>query len=289
MNRNDDIELDTPKPYYYTEINKEPSKIKHPSIKNKRSSLKIVFYIILLIALIALLYICFIRTGFIQKIFYWLENDLSNMYERRKLTVLSILFFIVFMMIITGLPSQTIVCILATLIIKNIWLNFFFLTITSVFASLFIYFVVKRYFYNYLYAKLDRNLYYNVIKEESAKTPWKTAFITRILYIPTGLKDYILVMVNNPFSCFIVSSFIVHALYVIELLIVASELQSINDLFNKGKGWSEKNKSEKFSFMFGLIMVIITLAIMSYLSYWANKKVKTKTRRIDDNKIIVKI
>lgn len=283
-----DIELETPNTRYYQEVGQNSIKDSKTYSRREWSASKCFFYLISTIAALTVIYMCFIRTGVIPKFLIWLQSTLSNMYVHNKLTVLAILFITVFTMTILGLPTQTLICILATLTIKNMWLNFFFLTFTSVCASLFIYFVAHRLLYNYLHSKLHCNKYYIVIKEESLRSPWKTAFLTRILYMPTGLKDYILVMVNNPFPSFLVSSILVHCLYVVELLIVSSELKSIGELFRKGKTWGDKSSSEKFTFLFGFAMVVFTMVTMGYLSFWASKNVDRRSKVMRDNSIIVR-
>jgi len=67
-----------------------------------------------------------------------------------------------------------------------------------------------------------------VLLEESNANPWRTAFITRLIFISAGLKDYILAVIGNPFCSFIVSSFFLHTFFTLESVLIATELQEID-------------------------------------------------------------
>lgn len=270
----------------YTEVGQSAFTDNTDSSPSRKSTIFI--YLLVFIASVITFYFCFIKTGLMPRFMTWLEVTLAKMYMNGKFEVLSILFVIIFVMIVLALPCQTFICILASLIIKNVWLNFVFLTLTSVLASLGIYFLARKLIYSYLLRKLQHNKYYLVLKDEAYSSPWKSALITRIMYIPVGLKDYILVMVDIPLLTFFISSIIGHSIYISELLLVANEIKNINELFQEGKSWSDKDGSQKASFVFGITIMAFTLGFMGYLSCWAKKKVALRGNVITNTEINIK-
>lgn len=271
--------------HQYNEVTQNPISRSESSVSHRPKPNHCLFYTCITLAFMILIYIFFIRTGLIPQMISWLETTLSNMYIHNKVGVMTILFLLVFLMIVTALPSQTVICIMASLIIKDIKLNFVFLTVTSIIASISIYLIARRWFYVNIHKKLNDNKYYIVLKDESIKSPWKAALITRLMYIPAGLKDYILVMAEIPFTCYVGSAIIGHAIYISELLLVACELKDINQLFEDNKSWGQKTLGEKASFLFGLVMVVFTFGFMAYLGYWVKKKAERRHVIVEESEL----
>ena len=77
-----------------------------------------------------------------------------------------------------------------------------------------------------------------MILEENKKHPWLTAFFTRLIFISAGLKDYILAIILNPFPCFVISAFVLHAFYTAEAVLIASQFKELKSYLNDSKEWS---------------------------------------------------
>lgn len=73
---------------------------------------------------------------------------------------------------------------------------------------------------------------------ESLVHPWKTAFITRLIFLPAGLKDYILSLINNPFKSYTVSAVVLHGFFTFESVLIGLEFNEIEKFLEEKKSWS---------------------------------------------------
>ena len=276
----DAIELDTPKNSFYLPNNRKGYVLTDPKPRSSKTSIGTIIGIVIVSILV--IYLVLLKSGMGMKILESTQAHLNNLYKQNTYLYLLFVLVIQFLLMILGLPCQTWICLLCTFTLKNIMFNFIFLTFCSFVSSLFIYFIGTRYLNDWLESQLRDNKFYSVLKIESKKSPWRTAFLTRLIYLPTGIKEYLLVIIKNPFPSFAVSSLIVHAIYIIELLMISNEIEELKDFFTKKKSWSNKSTFEKASFIFVFALIILTVSFMAYISYLTTKRVEEKGKIIKE-------
>ena len=230
--------------------------------------------LVLLILIIS--YLIIVKTEIIKKIVILIYLNLSDLFHYHKLTFFVVLWFTIFAMIVLILPFKVMTCFVGIFIINNHIISFLLLLWSCVCASIFIYIVARLFIYDYVYEKIKNNDYFTIIKKEAVEHPWRTSFITRVLYIPTGLKDYILVMVDCPFKPYIISSIIVYSKYILQMIAVAYQFRNIQDLFDEENSWEHKNRFQKFVFVISILVFLIVMGLITYLGYWATQEVKKK-------------
>ena len=276
----DAIELDTPKNSFYLPKSRRGYVLTDPKSRASKTPVGTIIGIMMVSTLV--IYLFLLKSGMGLKLLETAQVHLESLYKQNTYLYLLFVFVLLFVLMIFGLPCQTWVCLLCTFTLKNLLFNFVFLTLCSFISSLFIYFVGKRYLHDWLESRLRDNKFYSVLKMESKKSPWRTAFLTRLIYLPTGIKEYLLVIINNPFPSFVVSSLMVHAIYIIELLMISNEIEEIKEFFTRKKSWSEKSTFEKTSFIFVFILIVLTVSVMGYISYLTTKRVEEKGKIIKE-------
>lgn len=279
MENKSNFEIESQSNKSYQKIESYPETVK-PSDSSwlDSKSMRTVIKIAILAIIIVIAYFAFVRSGLLKRFIVVLYAKLSNLYKNHEVVFFVVFSILVFIMIVLLIPLKSLTCMVGILVIRNPIISFVLLHWTFTCASVFIYFISKMFLYDYIYSKVKHNDYFIVIKEQSIKHPWKTAFIARLLYIPTGLKDCILVMVDIPIKQYIISAIVIHAQYVAELIAVTYQLRNIHDMFGEEKSWRDKTKLEKCIFGLSFVLVAIMIGLMAFISYWAKKQVEKKRK-----------
>lgn len=176
--------------------------------------------------------------------------------------------------LILCLPAHMIICIMTALIIKNVWISFIFLIFLSIISSLIIYLIANIFFKEYIYKKISKNEYFLVLMAEGKNHPWRIAFITRIIFISAGLKDYILAVIDNPFPSFIISAISLHIFFTLESILIAKEISSLDNFLLNERNWYQISIYEKISFILVFLFIIITIILVIYIGLKIQKKLQ---------------
>lgn len=249
---------------------KEANLIQHDN-KNK--------YLVLTVSLTSiglLIYCAMVETHTLNKALNSLHNYLREMYKENSLAVLLILLGLLIINYIFLLPIQTVINIIAAFIIESSFKCWLILTIFSCISGTIVYLICQFCLKNFLTKIFKGNALYDVLSEESKKSPYKTAFMTRIILIPAGVKEYLLSLIDNPYPSFIISAFFIHGFWVLEAVLIAKGARNINDYMNKKKSWSEKTTSEKMSFFAIIGSLVLTVFILLIVGYWATKRIQAR-------------
>lgn len=229
--------------------------------------------------IILLLYCIMVEKNIMGKMIANLNDYLTNLYKRNSFSVLAIIFLMVIINYLLILPLHTMINILAAFIIENPLKSWLMLIIFSLIASSLVFIICKYIFNDYLTKKFQGNNLYDILKEESNIAPYKTAFITRLIFIPSGFKEYILSLTGNPYSSFIISGFFIHGFFILQAVLIATGIRDIQEYMTKKKVWNEKNMSEKVSFILLLISTVFMVCILIAVGYWGTMKIKEKNNR----------
>ena len=162
-----------------------------------------------------------IKTGVLNAFFLKTELFLKEMKEKNIYLVYLIIACVLICSLVFILPAHMIICLIASMILKNYWYTYLFLVLVTVAGSAFIYLITKCCLKGCIEKRVQKSEYYQVIKEESQSNPWRTAFLTRMIFIGAGMKDYILAVIENPFPSYLASSFVLNGFFTIESVLIA--------------------------------------------------------------------
>ena len=146
-----------------------------------------------------------------------------------------------------------------------------------------------------MYSKFSKNPFLEIVKTKNKSNPYKISFLTRFLFIAAGLKDYILALIDNPFTSYMVTALCAHTFFIMEVLLVHKEINEISSFAeHKSIPWKEKTISQKISSLFFAFLLVFTISVMVYLGVEArrlmqkekerqNEKVKENKNEIEEN------
>lgn len=237
-------------------------------------------WISVILIILSVVYFLLIKNHFLNSSVVALEDWLKQIYEKSPFQVYFIIYLIINCVIIFCIGSHSVFCVITALVIKNPFLAFLILFISSVSGDSIVFVISKKFLRNRLVSKFKSNEFFGVLLEESKNEPFKTAFLTRLLFIPAGIKNYILSAIDNKASSYFISGMSLHAFYIIESVLIAQELGEIEDLLNRGQHWSDKSTIEKISFIFVMCFVIFTVIFIFVLGAWARKKIINRKQRV---------
>ena len=192
----------------------------------------------------------------------------------------SVFIFIFFLIIVqtSCIFSHSTLCFVINIVINNFMLGWIVCLIGSVLGSAFVYFLYHRCLEKMLKESLQKYEVYQILEKESISKPYKTAFIVRFLFIPSGIKDYILAAMDNPFEPFMISVLTSHLFYSFEAGIWAKQIQELSNMNEEDRGWSNKTFLEKCIFVFILVFGVLTILFAFYLGNWLKEEMERRQK-----------
>lgn len=70
--------------------------------------------------------------------------------------------------------------------------------------------------------------------------------MVRLLFLPSGFKQYALSAIDLTFFDFFISDIVSSIFYALEAALISSEFKKFSDFVQNPKKWGEKSASEKF-------------------------------------------
>lgn len=242
--------------------------------KNQKKNYHIssIFKILTICLIIVLI---FQNKNFFQKYLPKFQNYLQNLFITNKFLGISIIFIIMNLIIILMLPSHTLFSIFTTIVIGNFLQSFLILLISSLTGSVIVYFIVNWKLRNYFFDKFRKNFLFQILSKESKFMPFKTAFLTRVLFVPAGFKDYFLSVLDNPFRSYFISSFVLNSFFTAEAVSIGLGFTEIEKFFQDHKNWDQKSFLDKFFFFVIGFFVIFTFFMVFIFGYKLTKRYNT--------------
>jgi uncharacterized membrane protein YdjX (TVP38/TMEM64 family) len=258
---------------------------KRPEVKpvpsqGRMSPKTVVLLTIALTAIVAVYLFC-IRTGMVKELASNLQSILKEEYEANTIRFGVTVYFAMVTIVVTCLGIHSLFCVIVASIIENFYIVFPLLMLASISGDFCAYLIAKYTCKDWLYRKFKANEFFQLLVEESKNSPYKTAFMTRFIFIPAGAKNYILSLIDNPLPSYILSGLALHCLFVFESCLIANELSEVQHLMSKSQSWSDKSTIEKASFFVVLGFVVFTIVFVISLGIWATRKIKSK-RKADE-------
>jgi len=232
----------------------------------------------IVLAVFVFIYVFFIRTGMLRDLATKTHSLLKDEYNVDPIRFGIIVYAIMVTIIVTCLGFHSLFCIIIASIINNFSIAFPLLIFGSVSGDLFAYLIARYTCKDWLYRKFKSNEFFLLLLEESRNSPFKTAFMTRFIFIPAGAKNYILSLIDNPLPSYVLSGVALHCLFVLESCLIAGELTEVENLLTKSQSWSDKSTVEKVSFFVVLGFIAFTVVFVITLGIWATRKIKSKRK-----------
>lgn len=261
------------------------NKIKSRMRRNKKFKKRCITILILFILLSAIVFFDILKPDLIPSFFGFLQKSLNHLYKDHKIIVLTLMAVILFIDILLVLPVTFPIYFLISLTINNEKQAFLFLYSIKIISSVLIFYITKKLFYECVREKLFKNNVYQVLKDESKLAPWRIAFLTRLMSLPAGLKDYILALIGINFRPYIVAALVENIFFILQVVFLARNVTEMNDYLTKHKSWSDKDTLSKIFWVVQVLLVIMSVALFCVLSWKITKKMKDKKRK-DENKEI---
>lgn len=261
--------------------------LRDPSLKQGSTyTWKLIITILLLLGGFAIVYIYLLKSGILKSVMVISADWLSTQNEEHPLLVMVIFYVIINLLMVLSLGFKMIVFITAYLVLRSPVAVFLLLVISSVSGDLLVFLVCRFWLRTHIVRKFKDYDIYIILLEESKSEPFKTAVVTRLLLIPNGLKNYVLMAIDNPPASYFISGFVFHALFIIEVILVASQFSQIEEFFSKEKSWEEKTDAQKWTFVVFSVFVVGIVLLGVCLGIWAKKKMDLKKR--ERNEMIVR-
>jgi uncharacterized membrane protein YdjX (TVP38/TMEM64 family) len=256
------------------------SEIKNRDFENQTSlsKFKIILILCLVLAIVILSYVYLYGSKELRAFVQNLETSLNSFYLGNPICFLIISYFVMAGIVTTCIGSFSLYCILISTIIQNFTLSFVVLFMGAFTGDIFACLIVKYSCRDWLTSKFKSNDLYLILVEESVSKPYKTAFLTRLIMIPAGFKNYILLLIKNPFKSYILSGLFIHFIAIGESCLIAHEITEVYGIIESNNGWKEKSTTQKFSFILMIVLICVSFIILVSVGYWAVGRIKEKRR-----------
>ena len=104
-----------------------------------------------------------------------------------------------------------------------------------------------------------------MIREIHAKNPQKIAFLIRIMFIATGLKEYVLAYLNNPFSVYVIAGIFVRGIFNLQYVVIGVQFGKLEDYLNDNRTWYDKSNFERVSFILMSGLVVLSMLAIPWV------------------------
>lgn len=232
--------------------------------------------IVLILLIFFVLYQKVLKTYHFNTLFIAFEDWLRDLNQRSPTLVYIVISACINLVLICCIGTHSLVCVIAALVLERPLVTFSVLLGASVFGDLAVYLITKRLLRNTILNKFKDSDLFLVLLEESKNEPFKTAFLTRLLFIPAGIKNYILATIDNSAISYFTSGIVMHSFYVMESILIAKELSEVEQLLTHSQNWSDKTAMQKASFIIVLCFILFTFSFVIAVGIWAKRKVSRR-------------
>ena len=237
--------------------------------RQQRSSfsyIKCIIITLIILILLGVFYFMFIKTGFFKSACLFVYDSLMKLYQNYPKTTFFVIWVIEVISLILVLPLYSILTFIVCSIFKNFFISYFYCLFCSLCGSTVIYIISSTKLKPCLLKRFDTNLLFTVLRKYSRDKPWKTAFLTRFLFIAAGLKEYALALIDNPYLSFIGSAACLHTMWILEVCFIHMEIGEISSFMNRGSTpWKDRSLTEKIYTVVVFMIIIFTVLFLSLI------------------------
>lgn len=239
-----------------------------------------IFFIIMLVIIVGL----YLLLG--KKAIMWIHDRLQHLVQSHNILprVVLLLCQVPFGTILF-LPGLFYFNVMQSILMKRMiesWLISFF---GSYLTSLGVFLVIRRCCLESVKKRFAHYGPYIMFQEETKLHPIRDGIIINFVFIPVSIKNYLLGVSSLTFEQTMIALIPGPAVLCFLSAIVGSEVNNIQDLFTD-KPFSKKTTWERISFIFSIILVIITLLILVATSVYYKRKYSAFQKRKADIQIL---
>ena len=176
------------------------------------------------------------------------------------------------------LPLFSVLGLLFALVIDDFAMSAMLLAALPILVSVTMYFSISNRVIPHLRTKLQRFQIFKHLDHTIDASSYAVCLVIRFLYVPVGLKEYMLLVLRYPFRANLLSAVVFYTVHGIIFAGVGSQLYNINDMFKKNY-WSDMSLQQKADLVLVLISATFTISVFIYITYWL------RTRVMVDNNI----
>lgn len=245
--------------------------------KSKLPSAITILLITIIVCLVSLVGLLIFRNhSKLQQVLLKIQSNMRSLYMEKPWAVYAIVFMVINFIVIMNLGFQATFSVLFCLVIQNYVNSFLILYISNLTADVVIFLAAENLVIPCLFLRVKKNYIFKFIQDESKSNPFKTAFVTRFLFLSNGLKSLILAVLEISAASYFSSALFSNFLYMSFICLVANQIDQISDLQNNNKSWNEQSLSEKITLGFTVVVTIFSVAFMIFLGIWVRRKIKEK-------------
>jgi hypothetical protein len=256
-----------------------------PSKNSTKGLCKFLIIVLIVILIMVALYVLLVKTGIMDALIFFVNDKLVKLYKNGPFLTCFVILLIHIVNSLLCLPFRTILTFIVVSIIKNYWISFFFCLFCGLASSSILFLISSTRIKPYLLKKFSDSLLFKILLKFGKKSPWRTCFLTRLLYISSGIKDYFLALVDVPYLCFIVSAVVLQSLLILEIIFVHKEMGELRAFINKTNiSWSERSMSQKVSTVIIGCTLLFTTVFMLYMGFKITRLVEIEKEKEEKRK-----
>ena len=235
----------------------------------------------LVLVAIVLIYIFFIRTGKIKAALQFIDENLKKLYRTHPYLTYSGILLLFLLNYLLLLPLRLIFFFICCSIFPNYYIPFFYSLFCCLAGSSAVFVLASTGIRPWLLGKFGSHVVFKVLLRMAKESPWRTAFLTRMLFITQGIKEYFLALVGVSFCSHITSAAVLLLFYNFQMCLIHHELGEIAAFMNsESVPWKLKSPVEKFSTITSVLFIVFTIVFMAYISYRLTRLVQLEREKL---------
>ena len=229
-----------------------------------------IFWAIIIVIIIVLI---LLWNRFTKNIIQFLI-DLCMRIELLQEPVKSILFSITLVLVqLSFIPLQSTLAVLIAIILGNFIHCVIIIVSTSLLASVISYIISTKCCADRLKRAYKDKPLFKLILEEGKISPYRTAFLVRILFVPLAFKDYLLPLSGMGFLPYFSMAIPFAVLFAVIFTFIGIQLRMPEDLLNP-RDFGNQTSAEKFNSIFTYFVFFISFVIVVSIGCLTRYKLK---------------
>lgn len=206
------------------------------------------------------------------------HHYLSHVYDVSPWIVLALAFLVINLIVILNLGFHTTIAVLFCIIIRNFYFSFLITFVSFMCADLVMFFLAEALVCSCLVARVRRSSVFRVVSEQSKRTPFKIAFVTRFLLLGPGVKNLILFLIELRAAPYFISSAVYNIFFCGFAYLISADVNQITELDSKHMKWSEMEVGQRLVLAASMATMVFSLVVVVLLVVWVRRKLKAQER-----------
>ena len=223
----------------------------------------VILIVLFAIDLAALIYIAVTHKNVLMSLMHSFKTYVEGLWTSSPYVVTLFFFQILLLVQVAWLPLHSTVCVFYAFLMKNIIGATIVLSIFSTLNSVFIFIVCRKYFSSRTIQVVEKYRYSRVFLRGLQNYPWWFSLIARLMFVPTGLKDWVLSSLRCPWKVYLPCATFAHLVFGFEASVIGFGLA-------KGLEDPRKRSPNPLIWIFWILFVVVLCSLMGV---WAKREV----------------